>query len=570
MKIMFKRIPVRKSGINLPDLFAFALVMAGFLACLAVGRYWSGPMMPPPAIDLKFRSLPYALFLSTSRIILAYIVCLISSLAVGYWAAHSRTAEKIIIPLIDIGQCVPVLAFLPGLNLTLIMLFPESRIGLEIAAVLTLYTGMAWNLMLAFYASIKTIPREYVETIRAYGYGPLGVLFRLELPYSMNAIVWNSMLSVAGGWFFLTVCESYTLGKDSYNLVGLGSYMNLASEKGDYFALVSGGLAMVLILVFTDYVIWNPLLRWAERFQRIGGAGDEEEDEPVINFFAKSKRITSFLRKIRRRYAAQLYVYQRRGRRRREARVDWNTAGYLLLAVLTAFSAWGIYLAVQAFAGISQHEWAEILVASAWTLARVVTVVVLSGAIMVPVGLWLAMQPQLVKRLQPVIQVAAAFPWPMVFGILMLWMITLHVPIFIASVVLMMTGSMWYLLFNVISGAASVPQPLVEVAQTTGMAKFEIIRRVYLPATFSQILTGLITAAGGAWNVSIVAELVLFRGQEYSVKGLGAYITKATARAAYSELAAAVMVMIVLIVLLNRTFWAKLYDLAESKYRLDG
>lgn len=540
------------------------------MAFLTVARYWSGPLLPPQPIDLSFGSLPYALFLSFSRIVLAYLVCLVSSLAIGYWAAHSKVAESVIIPLIDIGQCVPVLAFLPGLNLTFIMLFPESRVGLEIAAILMLYTSMAWNLMLAFYGSIKTIPREYVDTIKAYGYGPLGILFRLELPYSMNAIVWNSMLSVAGGWFFLTVCESYTLGNASYNLVGLGSFMKLAGDRGEYVALITGGATMVLILVLTDFLLWNPLLRWAERFQRIQANGEEDADEPVLNFFAKSKRITSFLRKIRRRYAARLYVYQKRGRRRRESKFEWQLMGYCLLVVLIGFSAWGIFLAGEALFAMPKREWVGILEGAAWTLLRVVLVVVISGLTMVPLGLWLGTQPRLVKRIQPIIQVVAAFPWPMIFPILMMTMVSLSLPVFVASVVLMMTGAMWYLLFNVISGAASVPEQLVEVARTTGMGKLEIMRRVYLPATFSPILTGLITAAGGAWNVSIVAELVIFRGQEYSVKGLGTYISKATERAAYSELAAAVMVMIVLIVLLNRTFWAKLYDLAQSKYRLDG
>lgn len=564
---MFKRIPLRKSGFNLADVFAFALLAAVLMSFLAVGRYWNGPLVPPEPIDLSFRSLPYAVFLSLSRIVLAYFVCLFSSLAVGYWAAHSKLAETVIIPLIDIGQCVPVLAFLPGLNLAFIKIFPESRVGLEIAAILTLYTGMAWNMMLAFYGSIKTIPREYVEIIRAYGYGPVGILFRLELPYSMNAIIWNSMLSVAGGWFFLTVCESYTLGGSSYNLVGLGSYMKLASDKGNMFALVAGVLVMVLILVATDFFLWNPLLRWAERFQRIQPTTDDSEDEPVLNFFAKSKRITSFLRKLRRRYATRLYVYQKRGRRRRESKFDWTLVGYGVFAALVLFSVWGVFLAGQAFLSLSGSEWVQILEGGAWTLARVVVVVGLCGATMVPLGLWLGTQPQLVKRLQPVIQVVAAFPWPMVFSVLVAFMLALKVPLFMVSVVLMLTGSAWYLLFNVISGAASVPEQLVEVARTAGMKKFEIIRRVYLPATFSPILTGMITAAGGAWNVSIVAEIF---DSNHEVKGLGAYISRATERAAYAELAAAVLVMIILVVLLNRTFWAKLYNLAESKYRLDG
>jgi NitT/TauT family transport system permease protein len=333
---MLKRIQLRKAGITLADLLAFGFLLGAFVAILVVGRNWAGPVATLPPIDLSLRSLPYAFFLSLSRILIGYVICLLSSLAVGYWAAHSRLAEVIIVPLIDIGQSVPVLVFLPGLVLTFLALFPESRTGLEIAAILTLYTGMAWNLMLAFYSSIKSIPREYVETIRAYGYGPLGILLRLELPYSMNAIVWNSMLSVAGGWFFLTVCESYTLGERTFSLVGLGSFMALAAEKGDYVAISAGAAVMVVVLVLTDFLLWNPLLRWAERFQRIPPpeSEDGEKEEVVFNFFAKSLRITNTLRKLRRRYAAKLYVTQRRGRRIKDRSRQIRALGYLCLATV--------------------------------------------------------------------------------------------------------------------------------------------------------------------------------------------------------------------------------------------
>jgi NitT/TauT family transport system permease protein len=566
---MFKRVQVRKSGFSLPDLFAFALLMALFVSILAIARYWSGPPSPPAAVDLSLSSLPYALFLSLSRIGLAYMVCLVTSLAVGYWAAHSKLAEKIIVPLIDIGQSIPVLAFLPGLNMAFLSLFPESRVGLEIVAILTLYTGMAWNLMLSFYSSIKTIPREYVEIIRAYGYGPLGTLLRLELPYAMNGIVWNSMLSVAGGWFFLTVCESYTLGDQSFSLVGLGSFMKVAAEKGDWVALVTGGAVMVLVLVMVDALLWNPLLRWAERFQRMHGGAEEEEEEAVLNFFAKSKRITSILRKVRHRYAVRFYVTQRRGKRRR-SRTDWRWAGYLALVLLLMFTLWGLWAGVDLVAQVPLAEWKVIGQGAGWTFLRVNMVILLSGLIMVPLGLWLGSKPGLVKRLQPVIQVVAAFPAPMLFPIFMMGFLALSIPLSLGSILLMMFGAQWYLLFNVISGVAGVPPHLVEVARTTGMGTFGIIRRVYLPAAFPSILTGFLSAAGGAWNTSIVAEIVTFRHQTYFAAGLGSYIAQATNDAKYPELIAAVAVMVALIVLVNRLFWARFYHLAESKYRMDG
>lgn len=567
---MLKRTQMRKAGITLPDLLAFAFILGTFVSIIMVGRNWAAPAAELPPIDLSLSSLPYAFFLSLSRIVLAYVVCLISSLAIGYWAAHSKLAEQIIVPLIDIGQSIPVLTFLPGLALTFMALFPESRTGLEVTAILTLYTGMAWNLMLAFYGSIKTIPREYMDTIRAYGYGPLGILLRLELPYSMNAIVWNSMMSVAGGWFFLTVCESFVLGDRSVSLVGLGSFMKLATDRGDYWAVAAGAGLMVFVLVATDFFVWNPLLRWAERFQRMMPGSDADgEEEAVFNFFAKSKRITSLLRKARRRYAAKLYVTQRRGRRTRNRSAEIRAAGYTCLALAFLLAIWGMITAAGMLADISFQEWLNISIAAGFTLMRVIAVVLISGAIMVPLGLWLGTQPRLVKRLQPVIQVVAAFPAPMIFPLFMVVFLHLSIPLEVGSIFLMMLGAQWYLLFNVISGAASIPANLVEVAQTSGMSNFQIMRRVYLPGTYSFIVTGLITAAGGAWNTCIVAEYVVFRSQIYEARGLGAYITRATEGGHYGELMAAVTVMIVLIVLVNRTFWAKLYHLAQTKYRLD-
>ncbi|MGZ3651766.1 MAG: ABC transporter permease subunit [Bdellovibrionota bacterium] len=568
---MTKRIQMRKVGVSLPDILAFGFLFGSFVAIVAVGRNWAAPVSALPPIDLSLSSLPYAFFLSFSRIVLAYIFCLFTSLAVGYWAAHSRLAEVILVPVIDIGQSIPVLTFLPGLVLTFLALFPESRTGLEIAAILTLYTGMAWNLMLAFYGSIKTIPREYTETIRSYGYGPLGILLRLELPYAMNAIVWNSMLSVASGWFFLTVCESYKLGDRSFSLVGLGSFMALAADKADYMAIAAGAGLMVVVLVLSDFLVWNPLLRWAERFQRMAPVNQDEDEERVFNFFAKSKRITNFIRTMRRRYAVKFYVTHRRGRRGRNYSAQFRNLGYAALAVAALLTAWGLLGAVEMISGLRMVEWREIVVSAIWTLLRVVVVVALSGVIMVPFGLWLGMRRgPVVKRVQPVIQVIAAFPAPMIFPLFTVLFIHFNIPLSVGSIFLMMMCAQWHLLFNVISGAASVPENLVEVARTSGMGTFDILRRVYLPGTYAQIVTGLITAAGGAWNGCIVAEHVVFRGQAHTTPGLGAYITRATETTNFSGLMAAVCVMIVLIVILNRVFWAKLYHVAETKYRLDG
>lgn len=566
---MISRARLKKTGFTLPDLLAFGFLLGFLVSILVIMQNWAGPLEPPAPIELTIRSLPSAMFYSLGRIMLSYFVCLITSLVIGYWAAHSKLAETIIIPVIDIGQSIPVLGFLPGLVIFFVYLFPHSRMGLEIAAILTLYTTMAWNLMLSFYGSIKTIPRDYVEIIKAYGYGRIGVLLRLEIPIAMNGIIWNSMLSIAGGWFFLTFCESFTLGDKSFRLYGMGSYMSLASDRGDWTSLIAGGFSVILILVVMDFFIWNPLLRWSERFQRMQPLTDEEDEEPVLNFFAKSQRITQIIRKIRRRYAVKLYVNKRKSikRSRLSRRLPFLAYGILALGFL--FAVFGLIGSMGVLRTISLSDWGEIIKNTFYTFMRVNAVLVLSTVLMVPTGLWLGAHPRFVKKLKPVIQVIAAFPAPMIFSALMVIFLKLSLTMEIGSILLMMTGAQWYLLFNVISAAASVPESLVEVARTTGLTEFQIMRKVYFPAAFPQILTGLITAAGGAWNTSIAAELVVYQNKEYGVAGIGAYIFHVSQQEKYPELIAALVVMIVVIVVINRLFWARLYDLAESRYRLD-
>ncbi len=557
-------------GLSLPDIFAFLLLIAIFVAFLVVGRYWAAPMQSVSPLNLSLSSLPYAALLSLSRVSIAFLICLVSSLSMGYWAAHSTAAEKIILPLVDIGQSVPVLGFLPGLVLTFVAIFPSNRVGLEIAATLTLFTGMGWNILLSFYGSIKTIPAEYGEITRAYGYGPMGRLLRLELPYATYGLVWNSMLSVAGGWFFLTVCESYTLGNTPYRLVGIGSYMALAAEKGDRIAIIAGVSLMLLLLIATDFLIWKPLLRWSRRFQKSIITGDEEEDDKVILFFARSERISGFFRKLRRRYADQLFV-TRRKKRRAKVRSPWlQRLPYAIFLFLLLFSLWGSYQAIVLASKVPSTAWLELSLDTLYTFFRVMAVLLLSAFTMVPLGLWLGTRPHLVKRLQPILQIASAFPMPMVFPVFISIFVWLSIPISIGSVLLMMTGAQWFLLFNVISGVAGVPEHMVEVARLSGMGPLEIMRRVYLPGAFPQIVTGLISTVGGAWNTSIVAELVVFRGKEYFAPGIGTFIARAASEAHYPELVASVIVMVLVIVLINRSFWAKLYDLAQTRYRLDG
>ena len=563
-----RSIPPRK-GIGIPDVVAVMLILSFFVGMIVVVSHWVDPLRSVKPLDLSLFSLPMATFLSVSRIVIAYFLSLIFSITIGYWAAHSRSAERFLIPIIDILQSIPVLGFLPGVVLFLTALFPSTRIGLELAAIVMIFTGMAWNLTLSFYGSLRSIPEEHKELIRCFGYRPLGALIRLEIPYAMNGLVWNSMLSVAGGWFFLTICESFTMGDSSFQLIGLGSYMALAADRGDLSAIVSGFALMVGILVFADWLIWRPLLRWAERFKQSTLEEDlEVEEEIFISFFASSKRITRFIRRLRRYYSTFFFSTPQVTKPPLLSKKFRSTLYTIIFGIALCICAWGMYQSVAMAYHIAWSEWLYIFECAAWSFLRVFCVLVLCMLTMVPIGLWIGSQPRIMRRFQPIIQVAAAFPAPMIFPVITSIILYFSIPMSVGSVFLMMMGAQWYVLFNVLAGTSAVPRDYVDQARISGMSYLQILRRVYFPAAFPQIVTGLLTAAGGAWNTSIVAELVVFRGQEYLSPGLGSYIAKAAGDEKFAELVAAVFVMVILIVLVNRFVWARLYNLSEAKFQL--
>lgn len=551
----------------MPDLIAVLIVLTLVVGSIVVASHWFEPLQAQNRdIDLSLLTLPRAAFLSITRILVAYLISLFFAIAIGYWAAYSAKAERIIIPLVDILQSVPTLGFLPGTVLVFISIFPTTSIGLELSAILMIVVSMLWNMLLGFYASIKSIPPSYREVIHAYGYSRLGTLLRLEIPFGINALAWNSMLSVAGGWFFLTICESFTLGSYSFRLIGIGSYMAVAAERGDMMAIAAGTIVMIATLLAADFLIWQPLLRWSERFQRT--AADEEdndEESGVVSFFASSRRITRFVRRLRRTYSDYFRNDGQRSRTRRIASRSARTVYPLLLLALGIFFAWGFIRSIMMVWGIPQSEWLTLGRDAVYTTLRVMGCLLLSSIIMIPIGLWLGSQPSLRRKLRAVIQVAAGFPAPMIFPVLTGMILWMKMPLAIGSVFLMMFGAQWYLLFNVIAGTSSVPREFVEVARTTGMSRMDILRRVYLPATAPYIVTGLLTAAGGAWNASIVAEIVYFRGATYAAPGLGSYIAVAAGDQKYAELIAAVTVMVVLIIFLNRFIWARLYRAVEVR-----
>jgi NitT/TauT family transport system permease protein len=527
-------------------------------------------------IDLSPLALPRYTFYSLTRGLIAYVLSLLFTLVYGYWAAKDRVAERVLVPLLDILQSIPVLSFLPGLVLALDALFPENNVGLEMAAILMIFTGQAWNMTFSFFHSVKSVPDDQREAATVYRFSWWQRFKWVELPFSMMGLVWNSMMSMAGGWFFLMVSEAFELRGNSYQLPGVGSYMSRAVEANDLPAMICGILAMVLMIVLLDQLLWRPVVVWAQKFRV-----EEGGEAPVVSsWFLDWLRRSRLLRWLHTRWQA---------RRRRtegsapaekvavgrlvERQVGGRAVGdWLSLAVFLALLGvlgYGAVRLAMLLAGVSGAEWAELPQAALATLLRVLASTAIGTLWAVPAGLAIGLSPRLSRALQPVVQVAASFPAPMLFPLVIKLLHLAHVTLNWGSVLLMLMGTQWYILFNVIAGTMAIPADLREMSRSYDIRGWRRFRKLYLPAIFPYLVTGWVTAAGGAWNASIVSEYSQYApADEPPAFGIGAIIAQAPNAGQYALLAASTLVMAVFVVVFNRTVWRRMYRLAESKYSL--
>ena len=547
------------------DLAVLGLLAAFVYAVLMVAREWGEVLQPVPEIHLEARYLPLYALLSLSRGVIAYGVSFLFTMIYGYMMARVTGAEKVMLPVLDILQSIPVLGFLPGFVLGLVHLFPHHNIGLEIASVLMIFTGQVWNMTFSFYASLKTVPPDLEAVARLSGMSWWERFFQLDLSFAATGLLWNSMMSMAGGWFFLMVSEAFVLGKHDFRLPGLGSYMSLAIERSDGFAQLLGVLAMLVLIVFVDQVVWRPLVAWSHKFtdddtttapaswlwEGIRGSRIWRTAAKSRRFFRRSNRPVMIAPTSR-----PLAVRARRGVKQ------------LAVAVIVAGILFGGVKYAQLLLTLNVAEWLHLLASTATTFLRVVIAVVLASFWTIPVGVMIGRHPSWVRALQPLIQMAASFPAPMIFPLVVGVMLMGGIGLGISSVALLLLGTQWYILFNVIAGSSAIPHELWEVARLARFSWRQRWQQLILPAIFPSLLTGWITAMGGAWNASIVAEYMKFRGQTLMTTGLGAAISEATERGEFHVLAAAVGLMAVTVVLFNRLVWRPLSHRAQTRYAL--
>lgn len=559
------------------DLFVAVLGLAVFYGVVRIGRYWFGHPVPEITISLSPRALPLYAFYSVIRIGLAYLLSLGFAIAYGYIAAYSKRFEALMLAALDILQSIPVLSFLPGVMLAMVALFPTRQIGVELGAILLIFTGAVWNMAFSFYSSLRSIPKELREATEIYRFSRLQRLLQLELPYAAIGLIWNSIMSVAGAWFFLMACEMFVLGPRDFRLPGLGSYLQTAASVGDGHAIVWGLTVMIAIIVLTDQLLWRPLIAWSDRFKFEQAEGKARVRSPLLHLVQNSRVLqhlsgATTARLEERHYRAVAIRRQHRvatadtARRRTSAPAVVLRAALLIAVLLFAGSA--ALHAVTLLRHVRSYQLVNILKGAAATFLRVNLALLLASLWTIPAGVAIGFQPKLARIAQPLAQIAASVPATALFPVLLLALIRYGGGMGIGSIALMLLGTQWYILFNVIAGAMAIPSDLKEVATLFHFTRWQRWRTVILPGIFPFLITGLVTASGGAWNASIVAEYFPLKNQILQTTGLGNQISVATAAGQFQILLLATIIMAIMVVTINRLVWRPLFRLAETRYRL--
>ena len=551
------------------DILVLALIIGALFCLIAMGREWHHPFQYKATIHLSPWYLPLYTLYSFGRGAAAYILSLLFTLFYARWAAYDRRAERFLIPLLDILQSIPLSAFLTPVEIALVALFPHSEVGLELTCIFVIFTGQAWNMTFSFYYSLKALPDDFKFVGQLVRFTPWQRFTQLEVPFAAKGLVYNSMVSMAGGWFFLSIIEASTVGDQDYRVPGIGSYMNEAQRLNNGWAQVWAVCAMMAMIVALDQLVWRPLLVWSNKFKLEDTEAEYQDRSAVLRFLSRS-RLGSWLQQ----RAVNLILAPGRAHAAAPAAPalkKWRFPYRLLLLVLAApILLYGAYEVVELLSALKAGEWLVVIGNLLCTLARVLGAIALSTLIAVPVGVWIGSSPRLARFLMPLTQMVASFPSPLVFPNIAMLIFFLHGSLQWGAAILMMFGTIWYILFNVISGASAIPQDLRACADLTHLSRWQKWRTLWLPGIFPALTTGWIIAAGGAWNASIVSEYVQFHGTAHTATGLGALINDAQDKGHYPVLAASVLAMALFVVLFNRMVWKRLSAYAQDRFQLSN
>jgi len=555
------------------DVVAILLVLGLLIFLGEASRHLFEPLAElqkqPPSLDP--RHLPEYAARTTLRMLVAMVFSLIFTFTYATFAAKNKYAERILVPLLDILQSVPILGFISITVVFFMELAPGRVLGAEYAAIFAIFTSQAWNMAFSFYQSLRTVPTELEEASRSFRLGPWMTFWRLDVPFAMPQLIWNMMMSMSGSWFFVVASEAISVGNTTVTLPGIGSYIALAIERRDLGAVWWAIGAMLVVILIYDQLLFRPLVAWADRFRFEQEAGMLPPRSWVFDVLRRSRLVDRATEPF-----AVLWRLSLRPRRvdtaspvKTAARRNNGWIGYLFGLLAAAVSAYLVWCVADFFIGtITLGDVGTTLLLGLATLIRVVVLIAIASVIWVPIGVWVGTHPRVANMVQPVAQFLAAFPanllFPIFVSVIVVW--RLDPNIWLSP--LMILGTQWYILFNVIAGASALPAELRACGANFRVRGWLWWRRIALPAVFPYYVTGAITASGGSWNASIVAEVASWGNQHLQAAGLGAYIAHETDAGDFHRIVLGIIVMSLYVVVVNRVFWRPLYYYAERKFRL--
>jgi len=529
-----------------------------------------------PDLDVSTSQIPYYAGRTLLRMWIAFCFSLFVAISLGYIAAKNAAARAVILPALDVLQSVPVLGFLSATVAGFMALFPGNLLGVECAAIFAIFTGQVWNMAFGFYHSMVTIPTDMQEAASTYGLTRWQRFRTVELPASTHSLIWNSMMSFGGGWFFVAQSEAISVMNKDIKLPGLGSYMASAIERGDNHAALLAVLAMLALILLSDQLIWRPLLAWADKFKIELTESGQTPTSWVFNLLSGAQVFHWLsLHVWQPLHDALDRTLQRRrtpARRTRPGAVNWplRLASLALVGWLGYEALLGVFAAIATLHGaLSLNTVGHIVWLGFLTLLRVLAMTVLATLLWTPVGVWIGFHPRAARFVQPLAQIGASFPVNMTFPVVVGLFVASGTSMNWGSIVLIAMGTQWYILFNVIAGAMAIPNEMKEVASMYGLRHWQLWRTLILPAIFPFWVTGACTAAGGAWNASIVAEYATWGNTTLKADGLGAFIAEVTKNGNTALIIVSIAVMSLFVVAMNKLVWRRLYGFAERRFRLD-
>jgi NitT/TauT family transport system permease protein len=559
---------------NIWDAVALILVIGAMVLIVYGGEQTTLPLsaLDVSPVSLDPTNLPAYALRTTMRMLLAIVCSIIFTFIYAALAAKSRRAEIVLIPLLDILQSVPILGFLTFTVVFFLNLFPGRVFGAELACVFAIFTSQAWNMTFSMYQSIRNVPKDLEEASQSFHLSGWQRFWRLDVPFAMPGLIWNTMMSMSGGWFFVVASEAITVGNTTVTLPGIGSYVALGIQKQNLPAIGYAILTMLLVIIAYDQLLFRPVVAWADKFRFEQTASATEPTSWMLDLFRRTRALRALtypFAALNRAFSnlhlaipGKLRIPVKPGPPSRVIDAVWLA----LILASTGYAAWRAYRYLSATLSPS-----DVLAAVGYgfiTLARVIVLITLATLIWVPVGVWIGLRPKLAERIQPLAQFLAAFPANLAFPVFVVIIVRYSLDPNIWLSPLMILGTQWYILFNVIAGASAFPTDLREAAGSFHLGGWRWWVKVILPGIFPYYITGAITASGGSWNASIVAEVASWGDTHLTASGLGAYIADATEAGDFPRVVLGIAVMCILVTLFNRLLWRPLYAFGERRLRL--